>query len=1385
MSGIIVEKNKSIRAIAGKTPFSSEKVEFFVPEGTSIRQILTSAQIPEYLSVIVDLNGVPIFPKDYEITIPKIGDMISIIAVPTGGGGGKNAYSILATVAVIALAAFAPYGIASLAGGNLLTFAGMSTAATISMYQAGAMVVGGLLLNALIPSQNPLKAAQSYEESPTYNISAGNTVNKYGPIPQVLGRVKCVPPFAATPYTTLQGNDQYLHVLYCLGYSAYAYDFKFGETSLDEFQDVQTEVIQGNKLSTLYPWNIHEDTESSAITYAADWNAATVVTRTTQPNCRSFSIDITAPTGLSQIDTEDGSRIQLATSFEVNYRETGTSGDWLGQTAAIAAQQLDVSGRVRERSGERSVYVDWWGKAKIAIGFSAIRNLGFAICRIKGTGSAVTITEDIREAWLVTAGYYAPSMNVDGVTLEIGAGVVDASTISLQGCTTSQLRQSLWFDPGKSSQWDVRIRRTTQDYAEVVGDYAYVDDTNLTALRSYQTGYPVTEPSVFLIAMRIKATDQLNGTLDTFSCKAQLVANDYDAATGTWIARETRNPASIYRYILQGHGNKRPLLDAQIDLTTLATWHTLCASKGWEFNHFVDYRSSVQEMLSTVASAGRAAPAYIDGKYSVVMDVAQTNYIQVFTPRNSWGFSYEKAFVNFPHGFRVRFKNEEKDYEEDEIIVCDDGYTESTATQLDELSLVGITNYRQAWSYARYYLACARLRPETYTFQTDFEHIRCSRGDLILVSHDVIKVGVGQARVKSFTNDGTNITTITVDDVFPMEVSKSYVFRLRRSNGDIDLINLTTSAGYSSTFTVSDTLAIADAPEVGDLVLFGELDNESIDCLVKEIKPSSDLTAEIICVPASPTIHNADTSIPSFDSKITEPASPYGVYVPTIIGTRSDESVLYTDNLGNLHSRIAVSLKPVSKAGMIQKTMVSYYNIKEEPTTTLGSIVYHINGAIYEVVDSYQNEILLSKEIYDGESYKIHACYMVDGKWCKWSEWTQVTVTGQTSLPDDVTGFLINIVNDLAFLSWTKVDDSDLASYEIKHTPATSGALWTTAYRIGELIDKSATTAIRPAIQGTYLIKAIDRGGRESANATSIINTASPIINMNVAETTTEITPFSGTKYNVIEDYNNELTLAYAADFFDSTDVFTNNDWFLIDSNYGFESSGYYYFADTVDLGSTHVCRVSATVTAKGVDLSGDFFSGSDFFIASDFFGAISGQWAAIVEMGTTLDDPSGAEILMSPEGEILLTPDGEILTGGGGTGTVTWSTWKQIDLGDYTARGFQFRVKLSATEWGVTPSVSSIVVSVDMPDRLISEADVVVPVAGKDIVFSPAYYALKGLGIAAQDLTVGDYYTITNKTVSGFTINFFNSSDGTTATVTSVERTMDYIATGYGKIIT
>ena len=91
----------------------------------------------------------------------------------------------------------------------------------------------------------------------------------------------------------------------------------------------------------------------------------------------------------------------------------------------------------------------------------------------------------------------------------------------------------------------------------------------------------------------------------------------------------------------------------------------------------------------------------------------------------------------------------------------DDGYTSANATKFETIQLPGVTNTDQVWALGRYFLAVARLRPETFTFKADYEMLACTQGDLIRVSHPAILVGLGAARITAVTLSGASPNTVT------------------------------------------------------------------------------------------------------------------------------------------------------------------------------------------------------------------------------------------------------------------------------------------------------------------------------------------------------------------------------------------------------------------------------------------------------------------------------------------------------------------------------------------------------------------------------------------------------------------------------------------------
>tara|TARA_R100000773_G_scaffold11882_1_gene10972 strand:+ start:12492 stop:15371 length:2880 start_codon:yes stop_codon:yes gene_type:complete len=374
------------------------------------------------------------------------------------------------------------------------------------------------------------------------------------------------------------------------------------------------------------------------------------------------------------------------------------------------------------------------------------------------------------------------------------------------------------------------------------------------------------------------------------------------------------------------------------------------------------------------------------------------------------------------------------------------------------------------------------------------------------------------------------------------------------------------------------------------------------------------------------------------------------------------------------------------------------------------------------------------------------------------SAFTSVTqqITASLDLPADVTNFSVNIIGKEAHLSWTPVPDLDLSHYIVRHSDATSGAAFNTSRTLAKKVSRPANTVIVPAITGTYLIKSVDKGGRESRNATATIAIINEIDPGNVVQTLTENPTFSGTKSDVAVS-DGALVLATTLLFDSATGNFDDLDGLFDGGGSTVDNEGTYDFATVVDLGSKFTSRVTSKVEISRVDYVNVFDDAAGLFDAREGFfdGDTSsfGDTNATLQIATTDDDPSG-----SP----------------------TFTDFREFVVGEYSARAFKFRAVLNSNDTSASPKVETLQVTVDMPDRFEHGNDIAsgTDAGGKTVTFSPAFSSLENVAITAQNMESGDFFVVSSKSATGFNVVFKNSSNAV------INRTFDFQAKGFGAVI-
>jgi hypothetical protein len=364
----------------------------------------------------------------------------------------------------------------------------------------------------------------------------------------------------------------------------------------------------------------------------------------------------------------------------------------------------------------------------------------------------------------------------------------------------------------------------------------------------------------------------------------------------------------------------------------------------------------------------------------------------------------------------------------------------------------------------------------------------------------------------------------------------------------------------------------------------------------------------------------------------------------------------------------------------------------------------------------------------DGATYNIRARTISTlGVASPYSTLTHVIV-GKTAPPSDVTGFSVNIIEGDAHLSWVPVPDLDLSHYRIRYSPLISGATYSNAIDMVEKVSRPAASIVVPALTGTYMIKAYDKLGIPSQNATLIVNEVSKAVYQNLIATITEHPTFSGSKTNctVVSD---RLQLSTG------------------------ETSGEYVFANLFNLGAVYTSKLIAKIDVIREDFANQFDGAGGLF--DDRAGLFDGDTADFDDINvdllisTTDDDPAG-----SP----------------------TWTAYRKFVAGEYKARGIRFKAILTSLTTSASPAIDELEIECDMPDRVAYGNDIASGAAAYSVTYSPAFKDAPALAITAQNMGTGDFYTITSKSRTGFTIEFKNSGG------TTVSRTFDWVARGFGE---
>jgi len=728
-------------------------------------------------SIVLLLNN-HIIPKEYwPITKLQPNDIVSYRSVAGNDG-------VLRMALVFAVVIYAPYLANFAAGGSISVAAGaagsaFTSATAAAMATAAVSTVGMLLVNAIFPVRPPAGPSDPGSTQAQLMISgAANRPTPYQAIPVVLGTVRVTAPLAAENYITYpEERVSYLTMALVWGFGPLQItNQKIGEVDISDY------IIQNQVTLTGY--------------------------NDTQQNIDTFN-------NIYARDTEQDS-VNTLLICDGNPEESVAPGPWVSASSTDTATELTVAFHMPQ----------------------GMRRVSTA----SGTGDEHTVQVETQYK-LGNAATWTP-----WETVSIPGNKKDAYTIT----------RTITFSTPQIIQ--VQVRRITGDNTDDNPSYRYMHDVIFLSATYTSNRNPIQIPkncSLARSAYTIKAEGQLSNQLEGINALVSSRCRPISATPGTDFNLVTNNPAAIFFHVLTHPANPQRILDSEIaekiNIQQLQYWYNYCEydygttlrsitytradssntqvtkSYKYAYNAVISSQRSILDVLRDICAAGRASPALIDGKWTVVIDEPKNTIVQHFTPHNSWGFEGVRGLAKEPDALKVTFYDEEQNYQQVETIVYNTGKSYQTAELFESITLPGITNEAIVVDHAKWHFAQAKLRREVYSLNADLEYLVCNRGDRVKVTHDVPAWGLASGRVKNLYIYNNKYYLVELTENVPITSTKSYTIRFRGKTGQSTTSQIKTTFAFTGFTRQNNIVTITLDPSVtGGTIPFDETNPISI-----------------------------------------------------------------------------------------------------------------------------------------------------------------------------------------------------------------------------------------------------------------------------------------------------------------------------------------------------------------------------------------------------------------------------------------------------------------------------------------------------------------------------------------------------------------------------
>ena len=822
------------------------------------------------------------------------------------------------------------------------------------------------------------------------------------------------------------------------------------------------------------------------------------------------------------------------------------------------------------------------------------------------------------------------------------------------------------------------------------------------------------------------------------------------------------------------------------------------------------------KLINELAGVMRCMPIWSAGSISITQDKpTDPSYLFTLSNVTEEGFSYSGSSLKTRHSvISVSYYNmdsQEVDFE----VVEDASAIAKFGTIVKQVKAFACTSRGQAKRLGKAILFAEQNESEIVAFSTSIDSGAVVRPGAIIEIQDPVRAGVRRGGRLSAV---TSTTVVTVDDTSATDLA---VDASGNPVGDATLAVILPDGSFESKAISSvsgATITVSSA--------FSQTPNVNANFLISNVTTQSQLF-RVITVEEQDGINYAITALSYVEGKYAFIED--GEALPARVVSQLGNLAPPPSNVSAVEKIFPINNQAVSKIVVSWQTVV-------------GVTQYQVNyrfgndNFITERVTRPDFEIMNSRL----GTYTIQVfSYNVLEQLSATSTDITFEAVGKTAVPQDVTGLLVEPVSDqfirLRFDKATDIDVTHGGNVVVRHSNLTDGTgTFTNSVDIIPALPGNVSETLVPAVDGEYILKFRDDGGRLSAGETSVVvTTPDPVPKLLVLSDRedTDATPFAGDKVDCFfsDDVNglvlgSLVTLDSEADF----DAIADFDFLgAVDI-----TGGHYDFASKLDLGGKQPLRLKRHFVTQGFypnDLIDKRSANIDTW--TDFDGATAFNVNAKLLVATTDSDPATSDSATYTQSGTTITVtksshgfsigtfvDIDFTSGGATDGyfevqsvpssstfTVTASSSATISSsncnigagftkfntlanGTFIGRGFRFRCEMDSDDPAQSIEIDQLGYTAELDSRTETVNTVIASgTSSKAVTFQHAFFTgtselggstsayLPNIGITIENAQSGDFFALSSISGTGFTIDIKNGSS-------FVNRNFKYAATGFGR---